>query len=164
MNLSSWFEKKLIPRDPVPTPRYDLAHDGDGGTALGEVKRVGGPIVGDGDAIPSRLPVDGGVALAVLPLPHLVLAEAAVLELGTVIAAAVREVVAGAGGVGAVEDRIAVAGARAVDLRANVEALFELRGGRLGFSFGGGGGHGKGEKGESRKDGGHVKLLWGGKW
>ena len=54
--------------------------------------------------------------IAILVLPDFILAAAVVLELGTVFAAAVREVVAYARGVGAAVDRLTVAGAGGPDL------------------------------------------------
>lgn len=69
--------------------------------------------------------MDRSFSIAILVLPDLVFAPAVVLELGSVLAAAVREVVASAGRVGAAIDGLAVACAGSPGLGVGGNALAE---------------------------------------
>lgn len=91
--------------------------------------------------------MDRSLPLAVLALPDLVLAVAAILEFGIVFAAAVGDVVASSGRISAAIDGLAIAGARGPGLSSSGDALVEICG--LGGCVGGGcccvhGGEGEG--------------------
>ena len=65
----------------------------------------------------------GRLPVAIRVLPHFILAAVVVLEFGTVLAATIGEVVAGARAIGAAVDGLAVAGAGRPDLGAGDDAF-----------------------------------------
>lgn len=147
-----------------PSFRYahciDLASNRDTCPTILQVKRIRLPIIRNGDAVPAILTMHRSLPMAVLLLPDLVLAARIVLEFSAILASAVGEVVAGAGGVGAAVNGLAVAGAGGPDLGTRVEAFFE-RGSSFSRYFWGGcrGGSRQGENGHSGEEGSSNGIL-----
>ena len=110
-----------LPFNASPSP--NLANDGNTSPTIAQIENP--VLISNANTIRSILGMDRSLSIAVLVLPDFVFATAVVLEFGTVLAAAVREVVAYARRVGAAVHRLAIAGAGGPDLGVGSDALVE---------------------------------------
>ena len=137
----------------IVSPSRNLANNGNTSPTIPQIENP--VLVSNPNTIWPILGMDRSLSIAILVLPDFVFATAVVLKFGAVLAAAVREIVAYARGVGAAVHGLAIAGAGGPDLGVGSDALVErsMLGARLRGGFGGWYGSGHGGNGEDGHEG-----------